>query len=61
MEEPVCSIEIVENEDKFKAKVQSELGRYFEYENEDLENLMETVYEDLQMEIDETYTEDIEF
>lgn len=54
MEEPICSIEIVEKGDEYKAKVQSGLGRYVEYENSDLEYLMESVYEDIQMEVEES-------
>lgn len=54
MEETICSIEIIKSEEEFTAKLQSELGRYVEYENEDFENLMETVYEDIQMEIEQS-------
>ncbi|MFO8109754.1 MAG: hypothetical protein R6U17_04430 [Thermoplasmata archaeon] len=55
MEEPVCSIEITRNNELLTAKVQSNKGRYVEYENEDIEYLMEMIYDDISMEIEEDY------
>lgn len=55
MEETLCSIEIVKENDAFKAKVQSEMGRYVEYTNSDFENLLQQVYEDLHEEIEGTF------
>lgn len=54
MEETLCSIEIVRENDSFKAKVQSGMGRYVEYTNSDFENLLQQVYEDLHEEIEDT-------
>ncbi|MGM0510154.1 MAG: hypothetical protein ACQESD_03395 [Thermoplasmatota archaeon] len=54
MEETLCSIEIVKENSSFKAKVQSALGRYVEYENADFENLLQQVYEDINEEIETT-------
>lgn len=51
MEETLCTIEIVKDNDSFKAKVQSGSGRYVEYENEDFENLLQQVYEDIEEEV----------
>ncbi|MFP4051829.1 MAG: hypothetical protein ACLFVB_08835 [Thermoplasmata archaeon] len=51
MEETLCSIEIVKDNNSFKAKVQSGSGRYVEYENEDFETLLHQVYEDIEEEI----------
>lgn len=53
MQEPLCSIEIVKKSGQLIAKVQSGKGRYVEIENDDLENLLEMIYEDIQMDIDE--------
>lgn len=53
MEETICSIEIAKENQSYKAKVQTEMGRYFEYEHQDFENLLQTVYEDIQMELEE--------
>ncbi len=50
MEETLCSIEIVKENSSYKAKIQSGVGRYVEYENEDFENLLQQVYEDIQEE-----------
>ncbi len=55
MEEPVCSIEITKDSSTLKAKVQSNNGRYVEFENEDIEYLLEMVYDDIQMEVKEEY------
>ncbi|MFO7992003.1 MAG: hypothetical protein R6U61_06910 [Thermoplasmata archaeon] len=55
VEEAVCSIEIVENGSGYRAKVQSAMGRYFEFEGDDLEYLMETIYEDIQMEVEKAF------
>ncbi|MFO7792770.1 MAG: hypothetical protein R6W73_07310 [Candidatus Saliniplasma sp.] len=54
MEETLCSIEIVKDGKGYKAKVQTSLGRYVEYHNEDFENLLQQVYEDIQEEIETT-------
>lgn len=54
MEETLCSIEIVKENESFRAKVQSGVGRYIEYENDDFENLLQQVYEDIQEEIENT-------
>jgi len=54
LEETLCSIEIVKDGNGFKAKVQTSLGRYVEYHNEDFENLLQQVYEDIQEEIETT-------
>lgn len=54
MEETLCSIEIVKENSSFKAKVQSSVGRYVEYENSDFENLLQQVYEDINEEIETT-------
>ena len=51
MEETICTIEIVKDNNSFKAKVQSGLGRYVEYENQDFENLLQQVYEDIHEEL----------
>jgi len=55
MEEPVCSIEIAKDGSSLVAKVQSNMGRYVEFEDTDIETLMEKVYEDVQMEVEEDY------
>ena len=55
MQEPLCSIEIVNKSGQLTAKVQSGNGRYVEIESEDLEYLLEMVYEDIQMDIHEDY------
>ena len=54
MEETLCSIEIVKDNSTFKAKVQTSLGRYIEYKNDDFENLLQQVYEDIQEEMEPT-------
>ncbi|MEF8832286.1 MAG: hypothetical protein V5A66_02070 [Candidatus Thermoplasmatota archaeon] len=54
MEETLASIEIIKENDSYKAKIQSGLGRYVEYENEDFENLLQQVYEDIQEELGST-------
>ncbi|MFW5904115.1 MAG: hypothetical protein ACOC89_00490 [Candidatus Saliniplasma sp.] len=54
LEETLCSIEIVKDGKGYKAKVQTSLGRYVEYRNEDFENLLQQVYEDIQEEIETT-------
>ncbi len=54
MEETLCSIEIVKENNSFIAKVQTSHGRYIEYENQDFENLLQQVYEDVQEEIENT-------
>lgn len=54
MEETLASIEIIKDNDSYKAKIQSGLGRYVEYENEDFENLLQQVYEDIQEELGST-------
>lgn len=54
MEETLCSIEIMKDNNLFKAKVQSGSGRYVEYENEDFENLLQQVYDDIREEIEIT-------
>ncbi len=53
MKEPICSIEITKDSGLLKAKVQSNKGRYVEIENHDLDYLLEMVYQDISMEIDE--------
>ncbi|MFW6197054.1 MAG: hypothetical protein ACOC5D_06955 [Thermoplasmatota archaeon] len=55
MEEPLCQIEITQHSSGFKAKVQSNKGRYVEFENQDIEYLLEMIYDDIQMEIEEDY------
>ncbi len=55
MEETICSIEITKNNSSLKAKVHTETGMYEEYENDDLEYLIEMVYEDIQMAVQEDY------
>jgi len=54
LEETLCSIEIVKDGEGYKAKVQTSLGRYVEYRNDDFENLLQQVYEDIQEEIETT-------
>ncbi len=54
MEETLCTIEIIRNDSSFLAKIQTGLGRYVEYENPLLENLLQQVYEDIQEEIENT-------
>lgn len=54
MEETLCSIEIVKDNSSYKAKVQTSMGRYVEYQNNDFENLLQQVYEDIQEEIETT-------
>ena len=51
MEEPVCSIEIKKVSNKFKAKIQSNTGRYVEIVNDDFEYLLDMVYEDISSEV----------
>ena len=47
-EETICSIEINDNGDFYTAKLQaSSSGIYKEYENEDLEELLEQVLHDI--------------
>lgn len=55
MEEPICEIEISKGDSMWKAKVQSNKGRYVEFEHDDIEYLLEMVYDDVQMEIDDDY------
>ncbi len=55
MEEPVCEIEISKVSSAWKAKVQSNKGRYVEFEHGDIEYLLEMVYDDIQMEVEENY------
>jgi len=55
MEEPVCQIEISKASSAWKAKVQSNKGRYIEFEHDDIEYLLEMIYEDIQMEVEEDY------
>ncbi len=55
MEEPVCSIEIAKDGSSLVAKVQSKMGRYVEFEDNDIETLLEKVYEDVQMEVQDDY------
>ncbi len=55
MEETLVSIEIVKNNGAYVAKIQSGLGRYVEYENDDFENLLQQVYEDIQEELGPTF------
>ena len=52
MDETLCSVEIVKSNGSFKAKVQTSMGRYVEYTNDDFENLLERVYEDIQEEME---------
>ncbi len=58
MEEPVCEIEISKASSSWKAKVQSNKGRYIEFEHDDIEYLLEMIYEDIQMEVEEDYWEE---
>jgi len=55
LEEPVCEIEITKASSEWKAKVQSNKGRYVEFEHEDIEFLLEMVYDDIQMEVEQDY------
>jgi len=55
VEEPVCEIEITKGSSSVKAKVHNNKGRYVEFEHEDIEYLLEMVYEDIQMEEEEDY------
>lgn len=48
----MCSIEIVKENQSYKAKVQTGLGRYVEYQHQDFENLLQQVYEDIQEELE---------
>ncbi|MFW6040522.1 MAG: hypothetical protein ACOC85_01660 [Thermoplasmatota archaeon] len=52
MEETMCSIEIVKENGAYRAKVQTGMGRYIEYQHEDFENLLQQVYEDIQEELE---------
>ncbi|GEM_PF-2030005 len=54
-EETLVSIEIVKGNGRYTAKIQSGLGRYVEYENDDFENLLQQVYEDIQEELGPTF------
>ncbi|MFW6040213.1 MAG: hypothetical protein ACOC85_00070 [Thermoplasmatota archaeon] len=51
MEETICSLEIIEDEDIYKAKVQTGQGRYKEYKNERLELLLDQLFEDITEEL----------
>lgn len=51
MEETICSIEITEDGEMYKARVQSGQGRYKEYESEVMEDLLEKVCEDVSEEM----------
>ncbi len=53
MEETICSIEITRDNDLLKAKVQSDKGKYREYQTDEMEYLIERIYDDIQMEIEE--------
>ncbi len=55
MEEDVCSIEIIKQNDILRAKVKLDNGRYEEYENENMEYLLEMIYDDIQMEVRDDY------
>ena len=51
-EETICSVEINDNGDTYTAKLQaSSSGKYKEYENDDLENLLEQLCGDLSVEL----------
>lgn len=52
MEEPICSIEIIRDSPSFVARIQTTVGRYKEYTNDDFELLLSQVYEDLQEEME---------
>ena len=52
MEEPICRIEIIQEDDKYFATVQSELGGLREYSAEDIESLLKILVNELQDEID---------
>ena len=60
MEEPVCEIEITKASSEWKAKVQSNKGRYVEFEHEDIEYLLEMVYDDVQMDLLELFDNSID-
>lgn len=53
MEEPICRIEIIEDDDgELLATVQSELGGLREYRAKDMETLLKILVNELQDEID---------
>lgn len=60
MEEPVCEIEITKGSSTLKAKVQNSKGRYVEFEHEDIEYLLEMVYDDIQMDLLELFDNSID-
>ncbi len=47
MEDTLCTVEILRDEDGYVAKVQTSFGRFMEYKNADFESLMQQLYEDL--------------
>ncbi len=53
MQKPLCSIDIVNKSGQLTTKVQRDNG--ISVEIEDLVNLLEIIYEDILMEIDEDY------
>lgn len=55
MEEPVCEIEISKGRSAWKAKIHSNKDKYLELEHDDIEYLLEMVYEDIQMDVEEDY------
>ncbi len=54
MDETIASIEIIKENESYKAKIQMSSGRYMEYDDEDFEVLLQQIIDDLQEELEST-------
>ncbi len=52
MEEPLCNIEIVKENNDFVIRIQSDLGGVREYKSNSFEEVLEQLVQDLQEEFD---------
>ncbi|AGI47053.1 hypothetical protein TALC_00038 [Thermoplasmatales archaeon BRNA1] len=52
MEEHLCNVEIVKDNNNFVARIQSDFGGTREYKSNNFEEVLEQLYSDLQEEFD---------
>ncbi|MBQ2762796.1 MAG: hypothetical protein IJF47_03670 [Candidatus Methanomethylophilaceae archaeon] len=52
MEEVLCNIELIKENDDFVAKIQSDIGGIREYRSSNIEDVLEQFYMDLQDEFE---------
>lgn len=52
MEEVLCNVELVKNNNNFTARIQSDFGGNREYKSQNVEEVLEQVMMDLQEEFD---------